>query len=92
MAQETALKIAQEEMCRIWQELWRVDQEFKAQQQDLIKAMEADKSPELLDLIREEKDRLADKEKEMWQHLTALHEGLASLCEVPYCCLTLTGA
>lgn len=89
MAQETALKIAQEEMSRIWQELWRVDQVFKAQQQDLIKAMEADKSP---DLVREEKDWLADKEKEMWQHLTALHEGLASLCEVPYCCLTLTGA
>ena len=34
-------------------------------QQDLIKAMEADKSPELLDLIREEKDRLADKEKDL---------------------------
>ena len=82
--------MAQREVDRIWEDLRRVQQEFQAADEKLLKAVENELNPLLIDIFREDKARLAKKEDDLRKELSRMRELLASPSgEVPCCQLRL---
>ena len=65
--------MAQQGVDRLWKELERVEQDIKLQQQELRKATDPQDRAD----IKDEKDRLVQKEKDLRQQLSALQTQLA---------------
>ncbi|CAL8469124.1 g8665 [Coccomyxa elongata] len=70
--------MAQEEVEWLKEQLQGVEQEIKEQLARIEAAMKAKESPELISLIREERDRLVEEKKDMRHQLSALQAKLAS--------------
>ncbi|CAL8464801.1 g4336 [Coccomyxa elongata] len=73
-----AYTMAQEEVEWLKEQLQGVELEIKEQLARIEAAMKAKESPELISLIREERDRLVDKEKDLRHQLSALQAQLAT--------------
>lgn len=79
-----ALQMAQEEVEWLKEELKRVEQKIEAKEQELLEATKAKALSEVIALFKDQKDRLVNKEKDLWQQLSNLQICLASTSgEVP---------
>lgn len=73
-----ALQMAQHEMDWLKEGLQQLEQEMEAKEQELLETTKAKEVPELITIIKDEKERLVVKKKDLWQQLTGLQDRLAS--------------
>ncbi|BDA41780.1 hypothetical protein COCOBI_02-5740 [Coccomyxa sp. Obi] len=78
-----AYKMAKQELDRLWVEWQRVEQEIKDSQANMVAAMKANEMPEIIALIGKERDRLVDKEKDLWHKMSVLQIRLATPSDKP---------
>ena len=73
-----ALQMAQQEVDRLWEELHRVEQEIKDQEVKIDDAIENNKPEKVTNSYRERKERLVNKENDLWHQLRVLQARLAT--------------